>query len=81
MVSPSSLGSEITDEGFDDGDKDIVFPKPPALGGHYAFRAFYMVFQRCAGSNNDDEKGGTGFWRIICDISDDIVFPLHRVSP
>jgi len=31
-MGPGALGSEITDEDFDDGDEDITSPKPPPSG-------------------------------------------------
>ena len=31
-MSPGVLGSEITDDDFDDGDEDIASPKPPPSG-------------------------------------------------
>ena len=31
-MGPGALGSEITDEDFDDGDEDIASPKPPPSG-------------------------------------------------
>ena len=31
-MGPGGLGSEITDEDFDDGDEDLASPKPPPSG-------------------------------------------------
>ena len=43
-MGPSGLGSKITDEDFDDGNKDLTSPKLPPFGSHNTFRSLHKVF-------------------------------------